>query len=84
MPPERIYIVYILVSENNTARHYTGITTDLEERLSMHNRGAVPSTAKDGPWRVETSIRFRSEEKARAFEKYLKSDSGREFARRHF
>jgi len=33
---------------------------------------------------IEKPIAFASEAKARAFEKYLKSESGREFARRHF
>ena len=32
----------------------------------------------------ETAISFRSEQKAIRFEKYLKSSSGREFARRYF
>ena len=33
---------------------------------------------------METAICFRSTVKAREFEKYLKSGSGREFARRQF
>jgi len=33
---------------------------------------------------VETSIMFRSKEKAIAFERYLKSHSGRAFATKHF
>ena len=33
---------------------------------------------------IETAIAFRSKEKASAFEKYLKSHSGRAFAKKHF
>ncbi|MBL7076704.1 MAG: GIY-YIG nuclease family protein [Kiritimatiellae bacterium] len=71
---------------NQAARlhHYTGCTTDLEQRITDHNRGHVPHTAKFAPWDTEVVIRFRDKTKARAFESYLKSGSGREFARRHF
>ena len=78
------HYVYILVSEQDTVRHYTGYITDLEARFKKHNEGGVPHTSKLRPWRVETSIRFSSEKKARAFEPYLKTGSEREFARRHF
>jgi putative endonuclease len=84
MPVEIFHYVYILVSEADPLRHYTGCTTDLPDRLTKHNKGDVPHTSKYRPWRLETVVRFRSREKARAFEAYLKSGSGREFARRHF
>ena len=76
--------VYILVSETDPERHYVGSTTDLNARLAAHNAGKVSHTSKHTPWRVETAVDFRSKEKAIAFERYLKSGSGREFARRHF
>ena len=75
--------VYILVSTLDETIHYTGITEDLTARLKEHNQGACIPTRKHRPWRIETSIAFRSKTKARAFERYLKSGSGREFARRH-
>ena len=78
------HYVYILVSEKEPARHYTGITTDLESRLKIHNSGDLPYSRKYRPWRVETAVAFRSKEKAIDFEKYLKSHSGRAFAKRHF
>jgi putative endonuclease len=78
------FYVYILVSQQNEAIHYTGRTQDLEQRLAEHNRGACPHTSTHRPWKIETVIAFKSEAKALAFEKYLKSGSGREFARRHF
>jgi len=76
--------VYILVSEIDATQHYTGFTLDLACRLREHNSGRCPHTTKFKPWCIETAIAFASPGKARAFEKYLKSGSGREFGRRHF
>ena len=76
--------VYMLTSERDPARHYTGLTDDLAARMRKHNSGGCPHTAKFRPWRLETAVAFRSREKAAAFEAYLKSGSGREFVRRHF
>jgi len=76
--------VYLLRSTKYPNRHYTGITSDLKARLRKHNHGEVTSTAAHGPWTLETAIAFRSREKAVAFERYLKSGSGRAFATRHF
>jgi putative endonuclease len=76
--------VYILVSETDETVHYAGLTTDLEDRLLKHNQGGSVHTSKHRPWRIETAIAFKSEKKARAVEKYLKSGSDREFSRRHF
>lgn len=76
------HYVYILVSEADETRHYTGITEDLESRLKAHNSGKVPHTSKFRPWRIETAIAFSSPKKAAAFEKYLKSHSGRAFAKK--
>ena len=80
----RFYYVYVLISDTNQSIHYTGVTRDLSGRLRKHNAGKCPHTAKYKPWKIETAIAFNSEAKARAFEKYLKTGSGREFARRHF
>jgi len=76
--------VYILVSETNSEIHYSGITDNLRERLLRHNSGRSDATAKYRPWRIETAIAFSSKKKARSFERYLKTESGREFSRRHF
>jgi putative endonuclease len=81
---KKFFYVYILVSKTDQSNHYTGITTNLKERLAMHNRAKCAATKTLRPWCVETVIAFTSEVKAVAFEKYLKSGSGREFARRHF
>ena len=76
--------VYILSSLNNPERHYTGLTDNLESRLIKHNSGEVSHTAKYLPWKVESAVMFTSRDKAAAFEKYLKSHSGRAFAVKHF
>ena len=78
------HYVYTLVSELDPDRHYVGLTDNLETRLASHNSGKVAHTRKYRPWRIETTVAFRDKTKAATFEKYLKSGSGREFARRHF
>jgi len=74
--------VYIL---NNIAfpdRHYTGVTDDLKMRLTRHNAKEVPHTSKYAPWRLKTYVAFSDEKQAFEFEKYLKSASGRAFAKK--
>jgi predicted GIY-YIG superfamily endonuclease len=73
--------VYILESLAVAEHFYTGITEDLDARLFKHNSGAVSHTSKFRPWRIKTYIAFADEARAIAFEKYLKSGSGRAFAK---
>jgi len=80
----KFYYVYILHSIADAGRHYVGMTSDLETRLNIHNTGKCMHTAKYRPWQIETAIAFGSKDKAIAFEKYLKSHSGRAFAKKHF
>jgi predicted GIY-YIG superfamily endonuclease len=74
--------VYILECTDEPDRHYTGITDDLRARIAKHNAGEVPHTSKFKPWRLNTYIAFSDEKRAFAFEKYLKSSSGRAFAKK--
>ncbi len=74
--------VYILESIADPDRHYTGVTEDLKARVVKHNAGDVPHTSKFKPWRVNSYIAFSDEKRAIAFEKYLKSASGRAFAKK--
>ena len=53
-----------------------------EARLAHHNSGGDPHTAKYRPWRIKTAIAFTAREQALAFERYLKSASGRAFAQK--
>jgi putative endonuclease len=74
--------VYILRSIAFADRYYTGITDDLRHRMEKHNAGEVPHTSKYKPWELKTYMAFSDEKKAFAFEKYLKSPSGRAFAQK--
>jgi putative endonuclease len=74
--------VYVLRSEANPKRFYTGRTVDLRERLTRHNSGKVPHTAKWRPWRIKTYIAFSDAVRALEFERYLKSSSGRAFLKK--
>ncbi|OGU75846.1 MAG: excinuclease ABC subunit C [Ignavibacteria bacterium RBG_16_34_14] len=78
------YYVYILQSINFPGNHYIGYTTDLKKRLLKHNEGGSNYTSKFKPWKLKTAISFEDRDKALAFEKYLKSHSGRAFASKHF
>ena len=73
--------VCILESLDSKVHYYTGITHDLEARLSKHNAGGVTHTAKFRPWRIKSYTAFADEARASAFERYLKSGSGRAFAK---
>lgn len=73
--------VYILQSVTDREHFYAGITDDLNARLSKHNLGEVAHTSKYRPWRIKTYIVFTDGDRALAFEKYLKSGSGRAFAK---
>ena len=75
--------VYILESVSG-GHHYVGITRDLKDRFARHNAGQVPHTAKYMPWVLLSYTAFADEVKAHAFERYLKSGSGRAFAKKHF
>jgi putative endonuclease len=66
----------------NPGRHYVGATRDLRARLQKHNAGEVSPTSKYSPWVIRTYLAFTDEERAFAFEKYLKSASGRAFAKK--
>ena len=80
--PSESYTVYILLCADNT--YYVGKTKKLEERLSRHRKGQVSYTAKRLPINLITFQVFFDEYKAALFEKYLKSGSGRAFAKKHY
>lgn len=76
--------VYVLQSITHPARYYSGLTSDVAGRLQAHNEGHSQHTATLRPWRLVASVEFASEGSAVTFERYLKSGSGRAFAKRHF
>jgi putative endonuclease len=63
-------------------RYYVGITAGLRARLKKHNAREVPHTSKYAPWALKTYVAFNDEKQAFAFERYLKSASGRAFAKK--
>lgn len=80
-----MFYTYILRSVNHPEQRYVGSTIDLKRRFAEHNsHNGAYSSAKYAPWKLETYAAFETLEKAQAFERYLKSGSGHEFARRHF
>lgn len=74
--------VYILQTECDKNRYYTGVTGNLDARVTKHNAGEVPYTSKFKPWRLKTYIAFTDEKQAFGFEEYLKSGSGRAFLKK--
>ena len=76
-------VVYILKNADRPPRYYTGVTADLKSRLDAHNAGRCSHTCKYRPWAVDVVVKFADETRAVKFEKYLKTGSGCEFARRH-
>ncbi len=76
-----MHYVYILQSEIDERRFSTGLTDDRRKRLKNHNAGRVLHTTRWKPWRLKTYIAFRDRSQAADFEQYLKSASGRAFAK---
>jgi predicted GIY-YIG superfamily endonuclease len=75
-----VYYVYLLRSIPNPDQTYIGFTEDLNARFTARNRGQSPHTSKFKPWELITYLAFNNKSKALAFEKYLKSHSGKAFA----
>ena len=76
--------VYLLQSISYPNRRYVGITSDFEKRLKEHNSSSSHHTKKYQPWKHAVVLRFEDDEKAAAFEQYVKSGSGHALAKRHF
>jgi putative endonuclease len=72
--------VYILKCADNT--YYTGHTADLDDRINRHNKGENIYTKPRRPVRLVTYLAFSDKYKAINFEKYLKSGSGKAFAKK--
>jgi putative endonuclease len=79
-----MWYVYIIRSINFPEQEYVGATADLKRRIPEHNAGKSTHTAKFKPWELIWYCAFPDKYKALAFEKYLKSHSGRAFAKKRF
>lgn len=82
MDPKRF--VYILRSDSRPDRYYTGLTSDVAGRIRWHNEGPGGVTVHHRPWSLVVSLEFADAAVAGRFERYLKTGSGRDFAKRHF
>jgi putative endonuclease len=76
--------VYILRSAADPTRYYVGLTSDVARRLDTHNSGGSLHTVDHRPWELVAAVEFSNENSAILFERYLKTGSGRAFAKRHF
>jgi putative endonuclease len=75
-----MHYVYLIRSQSHPDEAYIGLSSDLKARITKHNEGGSPHTAKFKPWQLVTYCAFSTREQAAAFESYLKSGSGRAFA----
>ena len=57
---------------------YVGMTQNLTERFSRHNKGYERTTKPYRPFKLIFSEKFNSRKEARVREKYLKSGAGKE------
>ena len=79
---QELYYVYILRSLSNPKRYYMGRSEQPSTRLAEHNSGKSPHTKEYRPWQIKNLIAFSNKEKALTFERYLKTRSGRAFAKK--
>src|SRR5947208_3476705 len=78
-----VYYTYILKSLTAEI-FYTGSTNDLKRRLSEHDAGISFATKPHVPWKLMFHAAFQDEYMSKKFEKYLKSGSGKAFAKKRF
>lgn len=70
------YYVYVLLSEKDY-QFYTGYTSNLNNRITLHNEGKVESTKDRRPLRLLYWEGCLNQQDATRREKYLKSGSGK-------
>jgi len=73
-----MFVVYILYSPGYQ-KHYTGFTSNLDQRLLSHNELGKDWTAKYRPWKLIFTKEFESKREAMNSEKWLKTGVGRDF-----
>ncbi len=77
-------MVYVYLIQSIPFPHivYVGYTANFEKRLEKHNEGGSIYTSTRRPWKLKVVIGFEEIDRAKEFEKYLKSQSGRAFAKK--
>lgn len=68
--------IYLLLSKKDK-KSYLGSTNDLDKRLNEHETGKCKSTKNRRPLKLIYSEKFKTLEKARIRENYLKTRKGR-------
>lgn len=58
---------------------YYGYTSDLKKRIEEHNTGKTKYTKGHIPWKLAWYCVFNDKKRAKDFELYLKSGSGKAF-----
>ncbi|EKD74728.1 MAG: Excinuclease ABC C subunit protein [uncultured bacterium] len=79
-----MYYVYSLQSISSPNRFYIGLTQNLKRRFEEHNAGKSIHTNKHIPWKLVVYLAFSEKQKSERFERYLKTGSGRAFAKKYF
>ncbi len=74
------YYVYVLLSEKDNLM-YTGYTSDIRNRLQLHNDGKVESTKNRRPLKLIYYEGCLNQQDATRREKYLKSGNGKIYLR---
>jgi len=76
-----MHYVYRLQSLKHPEESFIGVTGHVKKRLAMHNRGKTPETAENGPWRISFYAAFTRKERAKEFERFLKTSKGNAFGK---
>ncbi len=77
-----MWYVYVIRSVERPDQDYTGVTSNLRQRIIDHNAHKSVHTRKFAPWRLIWYSAFPDKFRALEFETYLKSHSGRAFAKK--
>ena len=64
------FLVYIIVNPNNI--YYKGFTTNMDNRLFLHNNAEGKFTSNKGPWKLIFLKSFDKKSEALKYEKMLK------------
>tara|TARA_Y100000310_G_C20504346_1_gene725649 strand:+ start:173 stop:427 length:255 start_codon:yes stop_codon:yes gene_type:complete len=71
-----MYFIYILQSTQDE-RLYVGYTENIRNRLKTHNKGSVPSTKSQRPWKLLFFECYTNQSDALRREKYFKTTVGK-------
>ncbi len=77
-----VHYVYLIRSVNQPHKSCVGYTENLRLRMTAHNNGSSTHTSQYRPWILITYLGFSDKYRVYHFERYLKSSSGKAFARK--